>query len=94
MSLPISAPVPEEYAKEFDAENPSTYGDNVVFSGPYMVENNAEGELTGYTSGREIQMVRNPNWDADSISSPRTSTRSGPGRVRRSGLGIAQGAER
>ena len=65
LSLPISAPVPEEFAKEFDAENPSTYGDHVVFSGPYMVENNAEGELTGYTSGREIQMVRNPNWNGE-----------------------------
>jgi peptide/nickel transport system substrate-binding protein len=65
LSLPISAPVPEEYAKEFDAENPSTYGDHVVFSGPYMVENDASGELTGYTSGREIQMVRNPNWDGE-----------------------------
>ena len=65
LSLPISAPVPEEYAEEFDAENPSTYGDHVVASGPYMVENNAEGELTGYTSGREIQLVRNPNWDGE-----------------------------
>ena len=65
LSLPISAPVPEEYAKEFDAENPSTYGDHVVASGPYMIENNAEGELTGYTSGREIQLIRNPNWDGE-----------------------------
>lgn len=82
LSLPISAPVPEEYAKEFDAENPSTYGDNVVFSGPYMVQNDCvdengevtdedcSGELTGYTSGREIQMVRNPNWDADTDFRP------------------------
>jgi peptide/nickel transport system substrate-binding protein len=65
LSLPISAPVPEEYAREFDAENPSTYGQHVVFTGPYMVENNAEGELTGYTSGREINVVRNPNWDPE-----------------------------
>ena len=70
LSLPISAPVPEEYAKEFDAENPSTYGDQVVFSGPYMVENNSEGELTGYTSGREIKMVRNPNWDGETDFRP------------------------
>ena len=65
LTLPISAPVPEEYAKEFDAENPSTYGDHVVFTGPYMVENNDEGELTGWTPGREIRMVRNPNWDGE-----------------------------
>lgn len=65
LSLPISAPVPEEYAKEFDAENPSTYGQNVAFSGPYMVENDDQGELTGYTSGSEIKLVRNPNWDGE-----------------------------
>jgi peptide/nickel transport system substrate-binding protein len=66
LSLPISAPVPEEYAKEFDAENPSTYGQYVSFTGPYMVENDPKtGELTGYTPGKEIQMVRNPNWDGE-----------------------------
>ena len=65
LSLPISAPVPEEYAEEFDAKNPSTYGQNVVFTGPYMVENDESGELTGYTPGKEIRMVRNPNWDGE-----------------------------
>ena len=71
LSLPISAPVPEEYAEEFDAKNPSTYGNQVVFTGPYMVENDPKtGELTGYTPGREIRMVRNPNWDAESDFRP------------------------
>jgi peptide/nickel transport system substrate-binding protein len=65
LSLPVSAPVPEEYAEQFDAENPTTYGEHVVFTGPYMVENNAEGELVGYTPGKEIRMVRNPNWDPE-----------------------------
>ncbi len=66
LSLPVSAPVPEEYAREFDAKNPSTYGQYVAFTGPYMVENDAEtGELTGYTPGKEIKLVRNPNWDPD-----------------------------
>ena len=70
LSLPISAPVPEEYAKEFDAENPSTYGEHVVGTGPYMVENDAAGELTGYTPGKEIKMVRNPNWDGEATGLP------------------------
>jgi peptide/nickel transport system substrate-binding protein len=71
LSLPLSAPVPEEYAKEFDAENPSTYGDQVAFSGPYMVENDPEtGELTGYTPGKEIHLVRNPNWDPETDFRP------------------------
>ena len=66
LSLPISAPVPEEYAKEFDAKNPSTYGQYVAATGPYMVENDPEtGELTGYTPGKEIKLVRNPNWDGE-----------------------------
>ena len=70
LSLPISAPVPEEYAKEFDAENPSTYGNQVVFTGPYMVENDSSGELVGYTPGQEIRMIRNPNWDAETDFRP------------------------
>lgn len=63
LSLPVSAPVPEEYAEKFDAENPSTYGENQAFTGPYMIENDPKtGELTGYTPNREIHLVRNPNW--------------------------------
>ncbi len=65
LSLPVSAPVPEEYAKEFDAENPSTYGENQVSTGPYMIENDpVTGRLTGYTPNKEIHLVRNPNWTA------------------------------
>jgi len=65
LSLPISAPVPEDYAARHDAENPSTYGNHVAFTGPYMVEADEDGELAGYTPGREIRMVRNPNWDRE-----------------------------
>ncbi len=64
LSLPVSAPVPEEYAKPYDAENPSTYGTHQVATGPYMIENNSSGELTGYTPNKEIHLVRNPNWQA------------------------------
>jgi len=63
LSLPIGAPVPEEYAKQFDQESPSTYGQHLVGTGPYMVENDSSGKLTGYTPGKEIKLVRNPNWD-------------------------------
>jgi len=64
LSLPITSPVPEEYAKKFDAQNPSGYGTHVVATGPYMIENNSSGTLTGYSPGKEIKLVRNPNWDA------------------------------
>lgn len=74
LTLPVSSPVPEEYAKEFDAENPSTYGEHQVSTGPYMIQNacvddagevvdeNCDGALTGYTPNKEIVLVRNPNW--------------------------------
>jgi peptide/nickel transport system substrate-binding protein len=63
MSLPLGAPVPEEIAKPLDRESPSAYGEFAVGTGPYMVESNAEGKLTGYSPGKSITMVRNPNWD-------------------------------
>jgi peptide/nickel transport system substrate-binding protein len=63
LSLPIGAPVPEEYAKEFDADSPSTYAEHLVGTGPYMIENDAQGNITGYQPGKEIKLVRNPNWD-------------------------------
>lgn len=64
LALPISAPVPEEYAKEFDAKNPSTYGTNQVSTGPYMIKNDSSGKVTGYQPGKQIELVRNPNWDS------------------------------
>ena len=56
--------MPKEYAQKFDRKQPSAYGDNQVATGPYMVENDESGKLTGYTPGTEIKLVRNPNWDA------------------------------
>ncbi len=71
LSLPMTAPVPREYAEKFDAKNPSTYGQYTVASGPYMVENDPDtGELVGYTPGKEIHLIRNPNWDADTDFRP------------------------
>jgi peptide/nickel transport system substrate-binding protein len=61
--MPITMPVPEEYAKEFDAKSPSTYNTHVVATGPYMVKNDAKGNLVGYKAGVSIDLVRNPNLD-------------------------------
>jgi peptide/nickel transport system substrate-binding protein len=63
LSLPLSAPVPEEYAAKFDKMNPSLYGQNQISSGPYMIANDASGKATGYQAGKMIHLVRNPNWD-------------------------------
>ncbi|MEN3279562.1 MAG: peptide/nickel transport system substrate-binding protein, partial [Solirubrobacteraceae bacterium] len=46
--MPITMPVPEEYAKKYDAKNPSTYNTHVVATGPYMVKNDAQGNTVGY----------------------------------------------
>jgi peptide/nickel transport system substrate-binding protein len=70
LALPVSAPVPKEYAQKFDKRTPSTYGNNQVFTGPYMIENDDSGKLTGYTPGNVIKLVRNPNWDASTDYKP------------------------
>jgi peptide/nickel transport system substrate-binding protein len=61
--MPITVPVPKEYAQPFDQKNPSTYDSHVVFTGPYMVKNDASGKLVGRVPGKTIDIVRNPNWD-------------------------------
>ena len=61
LAYPATAPVPEEYAKKFDAEAPSTYGENQLSTGPYMIENDASGKAIGYEPGKRIHLVRNPN---------------------------------
>ena len=75
--MPLTIPVPEEYAKEFDAKNPSTYNTNVVFTGPYMIENDSEGKLTGWHPGKSINGGSQPELGrGDATSGPRTWTRS------------------
>ncbi|GAC1408728.1 MAG: ABC transporter substrate-binding protein [Actinomycetota bacterium] len=61
LALPLTAPVPEEYAKSYDAKTQSDYGQNFASSGPYQLERTG-GKVTGYTAGKKIRMVRNPNW--------------------------------
>jgi peptide/nickel transport system substrate-binding protein len=63
MALPGTAPVPKEYAAKYDAGKQSQYGLHLVTTGPYMVQNDSSGKITGYQPGRRITMVRNPNWD-------------------------------
>jgi peptide/nickel transport system substrate-binding protein len=62
--LPITVPVPREYASKFDKKAPSDYDSYVAFTGPYIVKNDAKtGKVTGRKPGKSLQMVRNPNWD-------------------------------
>jgi peptide/nickel transport system substrate-binding protein len=70
LSMPASAPVPPEYAKKFDKQQPSQYGQHQVATGPYMIENDASGKLTGFQPGQQIKLVRNPNWSAKTDYKP------------------------
>src|SRR3954447_14069323 len=63
MALPGTAPVPKEYAAKYDAGKQSQYGLHLVTTGPYIVQNDSSGKITGYQPGRRITMVRNPNWN-------------------------------
>ena len=66
LGLPVTAPVPREYAKQFDDQTTSTYGMHQVATGPYMIKNDSSGNINGvgYKPGQLIDLVRNPNWDA------------------------------
>lgn len=70
--LPLSAPVPAEYAKPFDAKAPSQYASHLVSSGPYMIPADSDGKVlgNGYVPGRSLRLVRNPNWSAASDHRP------------------------
>ena len=70
--LPLSAAVPEEYAKPFDAKKPSEYGNHQVATGPYMFKANSEGKVlgVGYQPGKSAVLVRNPNWNASTDFRP------------------------
>jgi peptide/nickel transport system substrate-binding protein len=63
LAMPISVPVPKEYAQKFDKETPSPYGESyAVYTGPYMIESDDEGKAVGYVPGRRIHIVRNPDY--------------------------------
>src|SRR5947207_11702269 len=72
MVLPYTAPVPEEYAKKFDAKKPSEYVNYLVATGPYMLKQGSGGKVlgTGYQPGKSLTLVRNPNWNASTDFRP------------------------
>jgi len=69
--MPITTPVPREYASKFDQKAPSTYDQYVAFTGPYMVKNDpTTGKVVGRDPGKKIEIVRNPNWSKDTDYRP------------------------
>ena len=66
LALPCTVPVPREYAKQYDSGKQSTYGQHQVFTGPYMIKGAESGSVKGgYSPGKKIELVRNPNWGGD-----------------------------
>ena len=63
LAMPISIPVPKEFAQKYDAKAPSTYGEQyAVFTGPYKVKSDADGKLTGFKPGQSMSLERNPDY--------------------------------
>jgi peptide/nickel transport system substrate-binding protein len=61
-----TAPVPKEYAAKYDNKTTSDYGLYQAATGPYMFEADSSGNIRGkgYTPGRQMRLIRNPNWSA------------------------------
>ncbi|MEA2334595.1 MAG: peptide/nickel transport system substrate-binding protein, partial [Solirubrobacteraceae bacterium] len=72
MVLYWTVPVPEEYAKKFDEQKPSEYGNYQVATGPYMLKASSSGKIlgVGYQPGKSATLVRNPNWTASTDYRP------------------------
>ena len=62
LAMPGAIAVPKEYAQKYDRQNPSTYANHVVATGPYMTQS--------YKPGVSIVLVRNPNWKASTDFRP------------------------
>lgn len=73
LSLPLSAPVPESFARPMDRHAPTTYGTLAeVATGPYMLRSRRRTGVfagLGYVRGRSLTLVRNPNWSRSTYSS-------------------------
>jgi peptide/nickel transport system substrate-binding protein len=70
LGMPCTVPVPKDYAEKYDKGKTSTYGMHQVFTGPFMVENDGKGKVTGWTPSKKLTLVRNPSWDKSSDFKP------------------------
>jgi peptide/nickel transport system substrate-binding protein len=73
LSLPLTAPIPKEFAAPLDAQKPTSYGTKfLVSTGPYMFKADSKGNIqgTGYQPGKSATLVRNPNWSASTDFRP------------------------
>jgi peptide/nickel transport system substrate-binding protein len=70
LGMPCTVPVPKDYAQKYDTGKQSTYGQHQVFTGPYMIDNDGKGKITGYKPSQKLTMVRNPSWDKSTDFKP------------------------
>jgi peptide/nickel transport system substrate-binding protein len=74
LSLPVSMPVPQEFAGPMDKKSPTTYGTKaLVATGPYMIKSDPKTGVfqgIGYQTGKSLTLVRNPNWKASTDYRP------------------------
>jgi len=70
LGMPCTVPVPKDDAQKYDEGKQSTYGQHQVFTGPYMIENDGKGKITGYEPSKRLTMVRNPSWDKSTDFKP------------------------
>ena len=69
LTLTLAAPVPREYAAQYDQRPTSTYGRHLVATGPYQFDSDAGGQLPG-PDARSLDLVRNPAWDPETDFRP------------------------
>jgi peptide/nickel transport system substrate-binding protein len=70
LGMPCTVPVPKSYAQKYDKGKQSTYGQHQVFTGPYMIENDGNGTITGYKPNQKLTLVRNVSWDKSTDFKP------------------------
>ena len=91
LAMPISVPVPKEYAQKYDKENPSTYGEgHAVYTGAVHGRVRRRGQGGRLRAGQahppRAQPANTRRW---TTSGPRSWTRSSSGGQRRHGRGDA-----
>ncbi len=64
LGLPCTVPIPQSYAQKYDQGSQSTYGQHLLFTGPYMIQGAGSGTVpsSGYQAGKLLVLVRNPSW--------------------------------
>src|SRR5947209_1172732 len=73
LSLPGSAPVPQSVVAPLDKHAPTNFGvTELTATGPYMIQGEDKGNSisSGYTPGKSLTLVRNPNWSASTYAGP------------------------